>query len=76
MPNRERKLDLERQRICRGCSIEKQRLEAAAAAEAEDLPVLTGSAKQIAWAMTIELISKVVEIENARVKERAYPSSC
>ena len=53
MPNRERKLDHERQRICRRCSIDKQRSEAAAAAEAEDLPELTGSAKQIAWAMTI-----------------------
>lgn len=50
---RERKLDHVRQRICRRCSIEKQRAEAAAAAEAEDLPALTGSAKQIAWAMTI-----------------------
>ena len=52
-PARERKLELERQRICGRCAIEKQRSEAEAAAEAEELPALTGTPKQIAWAMTL-----------------------
>ena len=52
-PARERKLDRERQRICRRCAIEKQRLEAEFAAEADELPELTGTPKQIAWAMTL-----------------------
>ena len=53
IPNRERKLESERQRICRRCSIENQRSEAEAAAEADDLPALAGTPKQIAWALTI-----------------------
>ena len=52
-PARERKLELERQRICRRCAIEKLRSEAEAAAVAEELPALTGTPKQIAWAMTL-----------------------
>jgi len=50
---RERKLDRERQRICRRCAIEKLRSEAEASAEADELPALTGTPKQIAWAMTL-----------------------
>lgn len=53
MPGRERKLDRERQLLCGRCSIENRRAEAEAAAEAEDLPDLTGTPKQTAWAMTI-----------------------
>ena len=53
MPTRERKLDRERQRICGRCAIEKQRSEAEVAAEAEELPALVGTPKQIAWAMTL-----------------------
>ena len=53
MPSRERNLDRQRQRICRRCAIENQRSEAEAAAQAEELPALTGTPKQIAWAMTL-----------------------
>ncbi len=52
-PARERKLELKRQSICRRCDIENQRSEAEAAAQAEELPALTGTPKQIAWAMTL-----------------------
>ena len=52
-PTRERKLDFERQRICHLCAIEKQRSEAEVAAEAEELPVLIGTPKQVAWAMKL-----------------------
>ena len=52
-PARERKLDRERQRICRSCAIEKLRSEAEASAEAGELPALIGTPKQIAWAMTL-----------------------
>ena len=52
-PSRERKLDRERQLICRRCLIERQRSEAEAAAKAEGLPELAGTPKQVAWAMTI-----------------------
>ena len=52
-PAKERTLDRESQHICRRCAIEKQRSEAQAAAEAEELPALTGTPKQIAWAMTL-----------------------
>ena len=53
MPGREKKLERERQRICRRCTIENQKLEAQVAAEAGDLPELVGTPKQIAWAMTL-----------------------
>ena len=52
-PNRQTKLDRERGRNCRRCSRERERLEAEAAAEADDLPPLTGTPKQITWAMTL-----------------------
>ena len=52
-PAREGKLELERQRICRSCAIEKQRLEAEATAEDLDLPALIGTPKQIASAVTL-----------------------
>lgn len=52
-PTKERTLDRERQHICRRCAIEKQRSEAEIAAEAEELPALIGTPKQIAWAITI-----------------------
>ena len=44
-PTRERKLDRERQRICRRCALENQRSEAEVAAEAGELPALVGDAQ-------------------------------
>jgi len=47
------KLRRERARTCRPCYIESQRAQAEAAAEAEGLPALTGTPKQIAWALAL-----------------------
>ena len=49
----ELKLGRERARTCRPCYVESQRAQAEAAADAEGLPPLTGSPKQIAWAITL-----------------------
>ena len=47
------KLGRERARTCRACYVESQRAQAEAAAEAEGLPTLTGTPKQVAWALTL-----------------------
>lgn len=47
------KLSRERARSCRPCYVESQRAQAEAAAEAEGLPPLTGTPKQVAWAATL-----------------------
>ena len=50
---REKRLKRERRFTCRACYFEKQRAEAEVAAEAHDLPALTGTPRQVAWAMTL-----------------------
>lgn len=47
------KLGRERARTCRPCYVESQRVLAEAAAEAEGLPALAGTPKQLAWALTL-----------------------
>ncbi len=47
------KLGRERTQTCRPCYIESQKAQAEAAAEAEGLPPLTGTPKQIDWAITL-----------------------
>ena len=47
------KLGRERARTCRPCYVQSQKAQAEAAAEAEGLPPLTGSPKQIAWAISL-----------------------
>ena len=47
------KLGRERARTCRPCYVERQRAQAEVAATAEGLPALTGTPKQIAWAITL-----------------------
>ena len=78
-PKRSRKRRLERARRfnCRTCYFEKQRAEAEAAAAAHDLPALTGTPRQVAWAMTLrhkaldEMELHLCELRGAAAKEDA-----
>ncbi len=65
---RERKASWMAQQPCRDCRNESTRIEAAA--ETADLPALTGSDKQVAWATTLRADGlRKIDAELARIAE-------